>query len=346
MEQLQTVSAVSKNLGISNRMLRYYEQIGLVQSRHIEGYSYRVYDDRAIQRLRQIIVLRKLRVSVRQICEILNNDAAANVIEVFERNIVELDEEITAMATIRSILRNLVNELREKANMQLQLDWINDSSVIPLADALSFPKNTIRENTMEDLNNASEKLNQLTDVRVIYLPPMTVAASQCEGEDTEGQCARNLKKFILDAELFLLKPDLRSFGFNIYIEDKMPETGQASPCWEQWVSIPDGMAAPVPLFTRRFLGGLYAAHMIKMGGWDDWGKLVEWVKASELYDFDWNSRCEPDRVYRGERYDPDKAYMDPALEEYLNYYTNIQNPDFKTNDMQLDLLLPIKARKI
>ena len=119
MEQLQNVGTVSKKLGISNRMLHYYEQLGLVQSRRIEGYAYRVYDEQTIRRLRQIIVLRKLRVSVKQICEILNNNAAADVIEVFERNIRERDEEITEMATIRSILQNLVKELHEKANMQL-----------------------------------------------------------------------------------------------------------------------------------------------------------------------------------------------------------------------------------
>ena len=98
MGQLQTVSAVSKNLSVSTRMLRYYEQIGLIQSRRVEGYAYRVYDEQTIRRLRQIIVLRKRRVSVRQIGEILSNNTAAGVAEVFERNIGELDEELSTAA--------------------------------------------------------------------------------------------------------------------------------------------------------------------------------------------------------------------------------------------------------
>jgi hypothetical protein len=36
--------------------------------------------------------------------------------------------------------------------------------------------------------------------------------------------------------------------------------------------------------------------------------------------------------------------MEPTLEEYLNYYNNTQNPDFNNNNMQLDLLLPIKQK--
>ena len=65
--ELQTASQVSRNYGISTRMLRYYEQAGLIQSLRKEDYAYRVYDESAVNRLRQIIVLRKLRVPVKQI---------------------------------------------------------------------------------------------------------------------------------------------------------------------------------------------------------------------------------------------------------------------------------------
>jgi len=348
MNQMQVVSAVSKTLGISSRMLRYYEQIGLVKGQRIEGYAYRVYDEFSLRRLRQIIILRKLRVPVKQIREIFDNSDAANVIDIFERNISELDEEITELSTVKLILNSFVRELREKANVRL--DFLSDSSIFAIVDSISFPKNTLREEkNMDDLNKASEKLDKLTDknVRIIYLPPMTVAACQSDkDEDNEGYCARKISKFLTDNGLFSLKPDMRSFGFNIFIEDKMAETGKASPCWEQWVSIPDDVPVPEPLFKRKFLGGLYAAHMIKMGGWDDWGKLVEWGKTCELYDFDWNPRCEPNQAYWGEKYEQVKAHMEPTLEEYLNYYNNTQNPEFNNANMQLDLLLPIKLKKI
>lgn len=80
MEQMRTISTVAKNLGISSRMLRYYEQIGLIESRRVEDYAYRVYDEEAIRRLRQIIILRKLRVPVKQIREIFGNSSALGVI--------------------------------------------------------------------------------------------------------------------------------------------------------------------------------------------------------------------------------------------------------------------------
>ena len=75
--QLQTVSAVSKKFGISTRMLRYYEQIGLIESQRKEDYSYRVYNEIAVNRLRQIILLRKLRISMKQIKDILDKQEIA-----------------------------------------------------------------------------------------------------------------------------------------------------------------------------------------------------------------------------------------------------------------------------
>ena len=56
MEQFLTVSQISRELGLSTRMLRYYEKIGLVQSQRKEGYAYRIYYEESVARLRQIVV--------------------------------------------------------------------------------------------------------------------------------------------------------------------------------------------------------------------------------------------------------------------------------------------------
>lgn len=70
---LTTISEISKNFDISTRTLRYYEKIGLLQSSKKEGYAYRTYDEEAITRLQQIIILRKLRIPLKQIIEILDS---------------------------------------------------------------------------------------------------------------------------------------------------------------------------------------------------------------------------------------------------------------------------------
>ena len=45
-----TVSQVSRNLGVSTRMLLYYKKGGLTGSSRREGYSCRIYDEHEVSR--------------------------------------------------------------------------------------------------------------------------------------------------------------------------------------------------------------------------------------------------------------------------------------------------------
>ena len=329
MDQMQTVSTVSKSLGVSSRTLRYYEQVGLIESQRVEDYAYRVYDENAIRRLRQIIILRKLRVPVKQIREIFFNTDAMSIIEVFERNISELDEQITALSTVKSILNRLVHELHEKANMRLKLDFLGDSSVFAVVDSISFPTNTVSdEMSMDDINRAFKQLNKLTDrdVRIVYLPPSYVAAYQCLCVDSEAHVGQVIDSFVNESGLTKVKPDLRHYGFHSPITSDSSQHG-----YEMWVTIPDGFDVPSPLTKKHFAGGLYAAHMIPIGSFDEWNQLFEWLKNSETYEFrDTDKRCEN---------------MNGLLEETLNYINRVDNPATSPNT-QLDLLIPIKEKYI
>ena len=333
MNQVQTVSAVSKSLGITSRMLRYYEQAGLLESKRMKDYAYRVYDEDAIHRLRQIIILRKLRVPVKQIREIFVNSDAASVVDVFERNISELDVEITALSTVKSILGNLVRDLKSRANMRLQLDYLSDSSVFAIVDSIAFPTNRLQEEkSMDDLNRANESLNKLVDVRIIYLPPMTVAAASATGDGCEGIAADIIDRFVKEHGLLKVKPDIRHFGFDC--SQGATGIGENSQKYQMWVTVPENLDVPAPLVRRTFTGGLYAAHMIKMGDFDHWKLLADWVSKSEQYENDW----------RDIRISPFEDDMDRCLEEQLNYWGNLQNSDFDPGKMQLDLLFPIKEK--
>lgn len=188
---------------------------------------------------------------------------------------------------------------------------------------------------MEELNKASEKVNRLYDIRIIYIPPMTVAASNATGENCEGKASNALNKFVKESGLLKLKPDVRHFGFDCSGSNPPPGrsgVNELSNGYEMWVSIPDDMDLPSPLIKRTFHGGLYAAHMIKMGGWDDWRLLREWVNTNGKYVNDWGNP----------RWTPFTEGMEHCLEEQLNFWNNIQKPNFNDRESQLDLLFPIK----
>jgi DNA-binding transcriptional MerR regulator len=329
--ELQTISQVSKCFSISPRTLRYYEQIGLITPTKKEDFAYRTYDGETIIRLREIIVLRKLRIPLKQIAEVLQSADVRIAIETFERNLADIEDEITALSTIRSIIKTFIKRINlESAEFALP----DDASLLELVDSLTTSKiNFKEEKTMEQLYQASERLDKLTDVRIIHLPPMTVATANATGEGCEGKAIDILNCFVLDRDLLRTKPDIRHFGFDC--SQGKTGIGENSHKYQVWVTIPDDMDVPEPLVKRTFSGGLYAAHMIMMGNFDHWALLHKWVSESSQYENDWNTvRCSPI-----------EDDMDRCLEEQLNYLGNMQNPDFTNENMQLDLLFPIRLRK-
>ena len=138
---LKTISAVSREMGVSTRMLRYYEQAGLIRSLRRPDYSYRVYDEEALRRLGQILVLRKLRIPVRQIERILRHQDAATAVDVFRQSVEELGAEIDALQLIRSVLVALMERLGREPSVKLHPALLEDASVAGLIAALS-PRNS------------------------------------------------------------------------------------------------------------------------------------------------------------------------------------------------------------
>ncbi|WP_313340027.1 MerR family transcriptional regulator [Sedimentibacter sp.] len=56
---------VSSKYDITARTLRYYEDMGLLYSTRSDDYAYRMYDKNAVRRLEQILILRKLNISIK-----------------------------------------------------------------------------------------------------------------------------------------------------------------------------------------------------------------------------------------------------------------------------------------
>ncbi|MDF2801849.1 MAG: MerR family transcriptional regulator [Anaerocolumna sp.] len=328
--ELQTISQVSKQFSISTRTLRYYEQIGLITPAKKEDFAYRVYDTEATTRLRQIIILRKLRIPLKQIAEILQNTDVCVAIEIFERNLAGIEDEITALSTIRSVIKAFIEHL----NLGSAIFALpEDEGLLEIVDSLTVSKiNFKEEKSMEQLNLASEKLSKMEDkdVRIVYVPPMTVAAAYASGEDCEGKALNMINQFVKESELLKIKPDARSFGFDC--SNGAAEIGEPSHVYEVWVSVPDDIEIPAPLVKRTFNGGLYAAHVLRTWDFEDWRLLKEWVGASDKYDNDWDSP----------RWVSPETSAGQGFEETLNFYNYAQSG--KMNDLQLDLLFPIKEK--
>lgn len=169
---------------------------------------------------------------------------------------------------------------------------------------------------------------ELKDVRIIELFPATVASVQFYCDEPERACKEVMDDFVIKNNLGEVNPDLRHYGFNN--PNPSPEIPEDQPDhgYEMWVTVPGDMEIPAPLEKKYFTGGMYAAHMIKMGDFHEWGWLWDWVQKSDKYDYD----CR------------EPYPMGGCLEEHIDYLKNLKNPDFKEEDMQLDLLIPVTLK--
>ncbi|WP_373261666.1 MerR family transcriptional regulator [Hungatella hathewayi] len=327
--ELMTVSQVSRSLGISTRMLRYYEQAGLVESLRQEGYAYRIYDEKAVLRLKQILLLRRLRIPVRQIKAILQKADAVAAIEIFRENIRNLDEEMTALSVVKEILNHFVEELSRTAELPLEKILLKDDVLADSIESLGLISINFKEDqTMEKLKKAEAGLSRIGDVRIIYLPPSAVAAAHYVGDEPEIHVNEMLDRFVRETGLHRRKPDLRHYGFN----HPNPTDATGFHGYESWVTIPEDMEVPAPLVKKLFVGGIYAAHMISFGSFIEWDLLLNWVNSNEKYEFAGDMA--------------DQEHMCGLLEEHLNYISHVELANTEPEEFQLDLLVPVRERKI
>ncbi len=145
-----TIGQVSKKFDVTPRMLRYYEKLGLIEATRKEDNAYRVYDENSVKRLRRIIILRKLRIPLKQIDIILRENQQRQAQLIFQRSIEELDGEIDSLGKIRGILKSFSERLDICVEGNRRFDLLEDSELWETADKLSLSKNVFKESSGED----------------------------------------------------------------------------------------------------------------------------------------------------------------------------------------------------
>ena len=323
-----TITQVTKLYDVTPRMLRHYEKLGLLTSCKSEDYAYRLYDEAAVKRLQQIIILRKLRFSLKQISMILQDNAGQEALQIMRDSIAGLDDEIASLSKVRSIIAEFTNRFDLSLRTKMSFDLLKDETIMSVIDTLALSKSTLKEKySMSDLEKANDVLNRPENVRIVLLPPFTVASFHQIGKNPEE--SNEMSDFIRESQLYKIKPDARFFGFN-HPNPGIRDDGLYG--YEQWVTIPDDIELPPTLTKKHFDGGLYAALAIKFPEFHRWNDLARWVNESDCYEANYSELG--------------LEIMGGCLEEHLNwvYSAHMGWPE-NGIDGQLDLLLPIKPKK-
>ena len=168
------ITEATVKYNISSRSLRYYEQVGLLKSVRPKFENYRYYDTENIERLKQIMVLRKMQIPVKDIIHIYESEDMSVVVETFVDRIHAIEEEVTTLTE----LKNIINEF-----LQTMLKYgIKKISALPLLydemDRQLEIKDKKHENVNGNLNRISDKLTRPIEAVIVPLPPMRVLSSQ------------------------------------------------------------------------------------------------------------------------------------------------------------------------
>lgn len=306
------IGDAAKQFNISNRTLRYWEEEGILRSTRAEN-GYRYYDDENVVRIKQIILLRKLKISINEIEKIFVSNSSDVAIATLAGHLENLKQEIIVYNSLALLTEQLISHIKSQRNLEqvfMYLELLIDNVFLEHKSALKI--------LLSERNNPMSA-NQLDNVRIVKLPVMLVASYRAESATPEDDCSKIFNKFVLENNLHK-RDGYRFFGFN----NPSPYEGNPVYGYEMWVTIPDDFVVPEPLEKKSFNGGLYASISTRMNEIGErWQLLYNWGMDNDKYDvdfsFQWHEEC------------------------CMDFETFISDT-VSDSEKQLDLLEPIKVK--
>ena len=107
------IGQAARRSGVPAKTIRYYESIGLISPAQRSESGYRTYDQRDVETLRFVLRARKLGFAVNDVAKLLalwrdKQRSSAEVKELANRHLVEIDTKIAELAAMKATLTELV----------------------------------------------------------------------------------------------------------------------------------------------------------------------------------------------------------------------------------------------
>ncbi len=115
-----TIKEVEKLLDIPRATVRFYEKEGLIDPGR-EGNGYRDYSEEDVEKLRKIIILRKIGMSVEDINDIF--DGAKSMNDALEENIVNLQKQMEELKGAIKLSQKMKEDTVEISSMDTNIYW-------------------------------------------------------------------------------------------------------------------------------------------------------------------------------------------------------------------------------
>lgn len=279
MSELIKIREMSIKYDISARALKYYEDMGLISSSRSEDYAYRMYDEAAVKRLEQILILRKLNISIKDIRRIFDTPDSDVVLEVLGNKVEVIDEEVSLLYELKSIVLEFIKQIKKA-------DFAKDTDVKLLYEKAQEIEghlvNVDYNGKPADVNRLleiTEKLDKkIPDVMIVRIPKFLALTSQYQdfGELFNEDCLmfwidkhNHLKKnAIFDCADFLCRRNDGKFRWLYSVYECVNELDT------------------VPYEVTEFEGGLYASAVCIDGDDDSImkveSKILKWLKKTNF----------------------------------------------------------------
>ncbi|MDY5912945.1 MAG: MerR family transcriptional regulator [Inconstantimicrobium porci] len=113
------IGEFSKLTQVSIRMLRYYDEIGLLKPMSVDKFTgYRMYSAEQIPLLQKILMLRDSKFKISEIQDIVNHHEEVNMVDILEKKKLSIQEEINREKQRIANIDNTINEI-ENNNLDI-----------------------------------------------------------------------------------------------------------------------------------------------------------------------------------------------------------------------------------
>ena len=276
MGNLVKIREISGRYNVSARTLRYYEDMGLIESIRSDDYAYRLYDEAAIKRLEQILILRRLNISIKDIKRIFDTTGSEVVLDVLKKKVDNIDKEVSLLYDLKKIVLEFIDQIR-KVNFEKETDvkllYEKARDIETQITNVDYNGNSAMADRFFEV---TERLNdKVPDIMIVRIPPFrAVTSGIMHYDDIFGkfqlwQEAHNdfYKPIIFESPDFLCE-----------------NNGKLEWIWRIKDEITEADVAPYKIIEQP--GGLYAVA-VSIDGDDESGnkvlhKIEKWIERTNF----------------------------------------------------------------
>lgn len=228
---VKTVTEISKITGVSVRTLHYYDEIGLLSPTAKTTAGYRLYDDKALEKLQQILFFREFAISLKDIKVILENPTLAqnDILTTQRKMLVAQQERLTRLISgIDEILKGenkMDFAIFSKAEIEEMFEQLYERmpetlrrlAVEEFGSVEEWKRQYLKKVSTEDMQKKYAKVVEWYGGKEAYQDasahPLSEEVAKSYGKRIEKILAKLAEKRNLSPDSFEVKEIIGEYGF-------------------------------------------------------------------------------------------------------------------------------------